>query len=160
MRYPRESWTKAEAIKLFWSKVNIGNDRASCWLWMASRNSKGYGKFVSIFFKSGRAHRIAYELHSGRKIPKRKLVCHRCDNPPCCNPEHLFLGTAADNTSDAVAKNRIAHGEHHTCSKLTNLAAREILASRKSQRWLAKKYGVSTGAIWQVLHGKSWRRTS
>ena len=75
-----------------------------CWVWTAATNSRGYGHAT---FDGARtyAHRIAYTLAYG-PIPEGMFVCHRCDNPPCCNPAHLFVGTAADNAQDMAAKGR------------------------------------------------------
>lgn len=86
----------------FWEKVSKSN---GCWIFSASPNREnGYGR---IWFnrKHHFAHRISYEMHFG-KIPKDKLVLHKCDNPPCVNPDHLFLGTDKDNTHDCIAKGR------------------------------------------------------
>src|SRR5947207_2239107 len=87
----------------FWDKVNvIGNN--DCWEWRAGRNPQGYG----LFWLEGRqqpASRVAWLASAGR-IPETEWVLHRCDNPPCCNPAHLFLGTAKMNTQDMIAKGR------------------------------------------------------
>lgn len=84
-----------------WSKIDCSSD---CWLWTASTNTKGYGQ---IKFKGTmlRVPRVVWELTHG-PIPPGMFVCHRCDNPPCCRPEHLFLGSPADNMTDKMAKGR------------------------------------------------------
>jgi hypothetical protein len=87
----------------FWRKV-ARTGPAECWLWLAGRNPKGYGRF-GMHGSAVFAHRQAYALTVGA-IPEGMYVCHRCDNPPCCNPEHLFLGTHADNIRDMTRKGR------------------------------------------------------
>lgn len=76
-----------------------------CWVWAGSKFNNGYGK-ININQKSYLTHRVAYRLYYKEKIPKKTLVCHTCDNPPCCNPHHLFLGTHQDNVDDMLIKNR------------------------------------------------------
>lgn len=92
----------------FWSKVKIVNDEDSCWEWQAGLNTNGYGQFNLC--KDGKrlnmgAHRFSYELANG-PIPKGILVCHKCDNPKCVRPKHLFPGTYQDNMDDMVRKKR------------------------------------------------------
>lgn len=93
-----------------WSKVERG---PACWVWQAHRNRAGYGQFW-FEGRSQKAHRIVWIITYG-EIPDGLCVLHRCDNPPCCNPEHLFLGTKADNTADMDAKGRrrSAYGDAH-----------------------------------------------
>lgn len=89
----------------FWSRVNKGSLEGDCWLWMGGHTQTGYG-IVSASPNTWRiAHRLAWELTFG-EIPKGLFVCHKCDNPPCVRPDHLFLGTANDNMQDKIVKGR------------------------------------------------------
>lgn len=92
-------------IHRFWRKVDTGeHDR--CWEWQGGKNPKGYGR-VKRAGSHESTHRVAYELHNGEG-PGDLFVCHHCDNPPCANPSHLFLGTQSDNMVDAVEKGRVS----------------------------------------------------
>jgi hypothetical protein len=96
----------AEPIERFWAKVRI---TPGCWLWMAAVNDRGYGRFT--LDRTGKlipAHRFAWSAENG-PIPPGLLVCHSCDNPPCVNPAHLWLGTQSDNMIDCLAKGRHRH---------------------------------------------------
>lgn len=109
-----------------------------------------------------RAHRYSWILHYG-EIPNSLHVLHRCDNPICVNPKHLFLGDALNNKTDSVAKERHARGEKHGCAKLTDNAVREIRKSyRKGIRGvgmgsLGRRYGVSRPVIAGILKGLGWK---
>lgn len=90
------------AADRFWPKVQkTGN----CWEWQGSRNAKGYGQFITSYRRATAAHRWSYEARYG-PIPSDMVVCHRCDNPPCVRPDHLFLGTDMDNALDREHKGR------------------------------------------------------
>ena len=145
------------AQKRFWAKVNRGRPD-DCWLWTAARGGNGYG-----LFRIGRivqpAHRFSWEIHNG-PIPEGLFVLHRCDNPLCVNPAHLFLGTQADNMADRNAKGRTSRGEAHGEAKLTEAQVREIRASRESQRAIAKRLGVAQTTISDIRKGKTWKLIS
>lgn len=142
--------------KPFWSNVQKTD---GCWEWQASRIHAGYGRT----FVDGRAvsaHRRAYELTYG-PIPPGLFVCHRCDNRACARPDHLFLGTPADNLADMVAKGRSLAGERNPHAKLTAEAVRSIrtryAAGGITQLQLANEYGVAEANVWNVVHGQSWK---
>jgi hypothetical protein len=132
-----------------------------CWLWSGCRTERGYGRF-SIGGKKDRrfrpAHRVSHELYVG-VIPLGLSVCHRCDNPPCVRPSHLFLGTQDDNMKDAAIKGRTIQGERHPKAKLTQEDVRHIRALRlvMSHSALARKFGIDSKCIRRVLRGEAWR---
>ena len=132
----------------FWSKVDRSGD---CWLWTGARTDQGYGRFM-LNRKSRHAPRVAYELTVG-PILGGLFVLHRCDNPPCVNPSHLFLGTNADNMIDAVRKGRSPR------TKLSMEQVREIRAAAAAgvpKKRLARTYGVDPATIRWVIQRKSW----
>jgi hypothetical protein len=137
----------------FWAKVDKrGPDE--CWTWTACVNLTGYGRFGE-----GLAHRKSWEINKGT-IPKGICVLHSCDNPPCVNPAHLFLGTHLENIADRVAKGRSARhiGEMNGRAKLTLSQVQFIRAASKtaSVKSLARIYGVSNWHIYRIIRGKSW----
>ena len=142
----------------FEAKIQRSED--GCWLWLGSRNRRGYGYF---YVNGGvvRAHRAAWEFANG-PIPDGLLVCHTCDNPPCVRPDHLWLGTYVDNARDRDAKGRmpVRAGEAQSAARLTEDAVRQIRASKLSQPALARQFGVSQRLIWAVLKGESWRHVT
>ena len=98
-------------IERFWSKVNIKSDE-EWWNWKAFKNKQGYGRFGHSASKCVNAHRMSWVIKNGQ-IPDKMFVCHRCDNPSCVNPNHLFLGTRQDNINDMMIKKRGRHfGEY------------------------------------------------
>ncbi len=106
---------KRTLLQRFEEKISI-EPTSGCWLWTAGVNAMGYG-FIGINQRPYLAHRVSWELHNG-PIPNNTLVCHHCDNPPCANPNHLFLGTHQDNSDDKYRKNRAVNAQ----SKLTHCA--------------------------------------
>lgn len=143
----------------FWSKVKrAGVDE--CWEWQASRRRRGYGQIGARGRTSAAAHRVAWELTHG-PIPDGLWVLHRCDNPPCVNPAHLFLGTAQDNVADMNAKGRANHvrGERARGARLTEDQVRCARALRRAGagvRALERAFEVSHGAMMQLLNGSTW----
>lgn len=146
----------------FWPRVDTSGD---CWIWTGARQSQGYGMVQvrtgeRVGTVSKLTHRVAYHLARG-PFPDHLHVLHKCDNPPCCNPAHLFLGTAADNAADKVAKGRAraVHGEAHQSAKLTATDVLEIrrrVSSGEMQSVVASAFKVSRASIWQIVHRKHW----
>lgn len=136
------------------------NSATGCWNVIShALNDKGYTK-VMRNRRVIRVHRYSYELTSG-PIPDGFFVCHRCDNPTCINPEHLFLGTNKDNMRDAARKGRTIHGKAHRSSKLTEADVKAIRANKiSSQSDLGRKYGVCQSQISCIKNGKTWNHVT
>lgn len=139
------------------------SDPSKCWEWTGARNTAGYGSF-QMRGKWMNASRAAYILLVG-EIPNGLHVCHKCDNPPCVNPAHLFLGTHKENMADMRRKNRhrppVLNGERHPMAKLNWDSVREILALRKAgerSASIASKFNVSKGAICDIIYGRRWQQ--
>jgi len=146
-------------MERFWSKVKMSNSE-KCWEWQAGRSWAGYGDFsMGRKRKHIIASRFAWELTNG-PVPKGKCVLHTCDNPPCCNPAHLFLGSRKQNSEDCKAKGRNNKGERHGNAKFTEkdvIKIRKLYAAgRYRQEDLAKKFGVERRAIGRVIDGTRW----
>lgn len=139
---------------------SIHDPITGCWNWQRAIARNGYGVLRDGAITK-RAHRAAYELHTGLSLPRNVDVCHRCDNRACVNPDHLFHGSRKDNMQDCAAKGRIKlpllSGESLTQSKLTADDVRLIRGSDLSQRALARLLGVDRAAIRFVRQGKTWR---
>jgi len=133
---------------------------SGCWIWSGDTKSRGgYGR---VFIDGGMvmAHRFSWMAYNG-EIPPGSIVCHRCDTPPCVNPEHLFLGSHKDNANDREAKgrgNQVKH-ETHGRAKLDNAQVEEIRAwlhAGEPQSFIARQYGVSQQTISAIKTGAGW----
>jgi hypothetical protein len=127
---------------------------SGCILWMGSVQKTGYGQII-VQKKSFLAHRIAYQVLRG-PIPVGSHVLHKCDVRCCVNPDHLWLGTNAENMADKARKGRAARGEGNAASKLTEEQARAIIAAVGSQRAIAKQFGVCQQTVCKIKTGKYW----
>lgn len=154
--------TKQELDRL-WSKVRKSR---GCWKWAGSKLRRGYGMF-SLRGKMVYAHRLVYQIVKGVQLTPDQLCCHRCDNPNCVNPAHIFLGTHLDNARDRCAKGRTRtghlYGEANKLAKLTTAIVREMRrrhANGESARSLAKRFKVSSVKARSVVNRTSWRHVS
>lgn len=140
----------------FWEKVDISSD---CWEWIASKNKLGYGNF-SVDGTHMLAHRYSMIL-AGHEIPDGMAVLHRCDNPPCVNPSHLYVGTWADNARDRDSRGRLGDrkGACNGNSKLTEAdipRIRDMIICGAPQTEIAKWFGVHPCTISDIKHGRRW----
>lgn len=162
-------------INRFWSHV-AKDAEGACWMWTGGRFVNGYG-LLHLKRSPFVAHRIAWVIANG-PIPPRLFVLHKCDNKPCCNPEHLFLGTLGDNNRDRARKGRSAKGDasgsrrwpekrqrgsgHYYAklneSKITEIRNRRIAGELLKP--LAKEYGVAFATISRIGRGETWRHVS
>lgn len=145
-----------------WAKIDRrGEDE--CWPWMGATQF-GYGYIWVVPQKHhAKAHRIVYAYTYGDFDPAW-LVCHRCDNPPCCNPRHLFLGTVADNMRDRDLKGRgyDRHGEKNGRAKVTQQQVEQIralVASGKSQQSVGERYGLKQAQVSRIVRSKCWSQS-
>lgn len=149
--------------ELFWSR--LVRTEYGCWEWPGRRTKAGYGG-VSYYKRMMGAHRLAWMLTNG-PIPKGMCVCHTCDNPPCCNPDHLWLGTYKENVADCIRKGRRipqakrAHGEMYRQAKLSYAKVAEIRQRHAvgdvSMHQLAREYNVSYPTIYHTVKGRYWK---
>lgn len=141
----------------FWSKVEVA-EKVKCWLWRGALDPKGYGQFRHEG-RTIKAPRVAYFLRND-EWPDN--ACHHCDNPQCCNPDHLFSGTHADNMRDMVSKGRHKpdRGESHGRAVLTDSMVITMREAYKkggfSFKDLAAKYGCSFSTVRRVIKRENW----
>lgn len=142
-------------IPKFWSLINKSGE---CWLWTKSCDKDGYGKFW-FNYKGIKACKMAYVLTCG-EVPDGMCVLHKCDNPPCCRPDHLYLGTQADNVMDRMNRGRQRRGEAHPLTTLSDRNVldirRRFIGGRGEQTNLAFIYNVSLGVINRIVRRKTW----
>jgi hypothetical protein len=166
-------------VQKFWELVAIRSD-GECWEWQGRLNWSGYGilcmgKRCNPTFHEERAHRFCYRIHNAlSKVPKGLHVCHRCDNPKCVNPKHLFLGTDLDNMRDKCRKGRqpkgeeyakrlrewIPRGSRRSNAKLTETDIRTICEMRERGMFykdIAKHFGVHKQTVCSAALGRTWK---
>jgi hypothetical protein len=176
--------TRNEAA-VFWSRVDKNGpvpahrpELGPCWVWTAGRFDQGYGAF-HLNGKTMKSHRISYGVKHGAMPSSALCVCHSCDNPPCVNPSHLFLGTHAENSRDMVNKGRtntptgarhwskksphllarIARGPGHPMVKITEDQVRSIrarCAAGETTYAVADSMGISQSQVWKITRRIRW----
>lgn len=147
-----------QGLEAVWRRVSVGEPDA-CWPYQGALNQWGYGT-VRIHGRTMLAHRAAFEAAAGRAAGEMR-VCHRCDNPRCCNPAHLFLGTQAENVADCVAKGRFKSnvGENHPKARLTEqqvLEIRRLHASGLRASQIAPRFGIRLGHAVDIINRRIW----
>jgi len=175
---------KLSVAERFWSKVSKAPHPKGCWVWTANKVRRGYGHFSPQSRTTQKAHRFSYVLAYG-PIPDGLCVCHKCDNPACVNPDHLWAGTQKENMQDCAKKGRcmaqthperVASGDRNGTrtkpenyprsedrynAKITNAGADEMRAEYASGlvtlQQIADKYGVCRSTAWKVIHFKRYR---
>lgn len=140
----------------FWSKVDKRSPE-ECWVWIAGKRRRGYGMFASgpSGGLSSAAHRASWQIRNG-EIPHGLFVCHRCDNPTCVNPEHLFVASHDENMRDQVLKGRARRGSSHNQAKLTEDEVRAIRTSMDTASILAKRYSIHVATVRKIITRKKW----
>ncbi len=139
----------------FWAMVDIGPPDV-CWPWLGSKDKKGYGRVKTVGRKNESAHRVAWRLRNG-PIPEGVFICHKCDNPPCCNPVDLYDGSNVTNMRDMRDHLRSRFGSRNINAKLNERAVFALRTGRRSKAETASKYAVARSTISSVLTRKSWR---
>jgi hypothetical protein len=174
-----ETELNEKLIERFFNSIDESESVEKCWNWTKLKKEKGYGLIsysssASQNYYREAAHRFSYRMHYGEVIPKGIFVCHKCDNPKCVNPFHLFLGTNYDNVQDMVRKGRGSKGEKHSktlqqAAKLglynTNVKLKKedvfkIIELRKqglTYKAIGEMFGVDYSNIYKITKGKRWQ---
>jgi len=153
--------TDESLLSRFWDKVRKSN---VCWIWEGARVGAGYGSF-RVGGRKGKsllAHRVSYVIEHG-DIPDGCLVCHRCDNPACVRPEHLFAGSHKDNSQDMERKGRTGrcYGKRNGKATFTFEQAEEVRGLRRegmTYRALASRFGIANKTVYDILRRRIWTR--
>lgn len=143
-------------LNRFLDKVEKTSD---CWIWTASRNTSGYGQFsIGGGGYTELAHRVAYKLFVG-PIPSGLCVCHSCDNRACVNPDHLWLGTVAQNNLDKLRKGRARSGagQRNRHARITPDDVMKIRTDNRAQKEIAASFGISQAQVSKIRRRAVWR---
>jgi hypothetical protein len=156
---PRGPYCRKSALERFCRKVHIPQDDSQCWEWQGARNHHGHGMFApqGHIPRCTHAHRWLYQYVHGVILPSNITINHRCDHPPCVNPQHLYAGTHQDNMRDMVARGRQTRGTAHPQARFTEEQVRAVRASRLSCVALARQYSVNLQTISNIKNGKTWK---
>lgn len=145
------------AEERFWAKVQKG---AGCWEWHGYRRPSGHGVFAASRGRRVSAHAFALELSTGVPTPAGMEACHRCDNPPCVNPRHIYYGTRQQNIDDAWARSRCAVGQDRPAAKLRDeqvVEIRERYAAGESAKDLASEFSIAVVTLRHIVLGLKWK---
>ncbi len=147
----------------FWSKVDksgpvIRAELGACWIWTGARSRKGYGLIVMSLARNRiKAHRESFRMANG-DFEASLLVCHHCDNPPCVNPAHLFLGTTADNAADRIKKGRVSSRSRLSVASV--LEIRSCYESGLATRTIAEQFSLPFRLVMSIISGRSWKHVT
>lgn len=156
-----DDWQELLELRRFWRLVDKGSSQDSCWLWLGCIDKRFNYGIARYHKKQIRSHRLSYSLSSG-EIPEGMVVRHRCDNRRCCNPDHLELGTYADNNRDWQTRLIDQVGENNFASVLSEKQVTEIrqrCADGEQQKELATEFGVCGGSVSQIVTGWTWKHS-
>jgi len=140
----------------FFKKFTVSD--CGCWVWSGASTKFGYGVMGGPNRTVLYAHRVSHEIHKG-EIPTGFVVMHKCDNPKCVNPDHLCVGTHAENIKDCIAKGRSSRGEKNGMARITRLQVDEMrkrVLCGERQCDVAKEYGISKSHISSICNGRRW----
>lgn len=164
---PQNEWPVVTVVERFFAKVDKGGAvpehapyLGPCWLWTGAQGDSGHGQFVASAERGTvPAHVFAVELATGDRCPDGMEGCHRCDNPPCVRPSHVYFGTRQQNQDDAWNRHRHPVGSERSASRLTEADVEEIrvrYAQGEPGKWLASEYGIKPCSLYGITSGQKW----